>query len=170
MTGTLSFFPVGNGDMTLITTEAGNNILIDLNIRAAADDPDDDTPDVAKMLRERLDRDAENRLYVDALLVSHPDKDHCTGLKKHFHLGPPDEWSEKIDKIFIREVWSSPMVFRRASRRHVLYEDAKAFNAEARRRVKQFRDEGRANPLEMETGLSFSARMRMGRPTTLSKF
>ena len=32
------------------------------------------------------------------------------------------------------------MVFRRASRHHTLCEDAKAFNAEARRRVKQFRD------------------------------
>ena len=142
MIGTLSFFPVGNGDMTLIETESGRRILIDLNIRAAADDPDDDTPDAAKMLRERLDRDAEDRLYVDALLVSHPDKDHCTGLQKHFHLGPPNEWSSEADKIFIREVWSSPTVFRRASRHHVLCEDAKAFNAEARRRVRRFRDIG----------------------------
>ncbi len=142
MIGTLSFFPVGNGDMTLIKTASGRHILIDLNIRADADDPDDDTPDVAKMLRERLNRDSEHRLYVDALLVSHPDKDHCTGLRKHFHLGPPNEWSSKADKIFIREIWSSPMVFRRASRRHILCDDAKAFNAEARRRVKQFREGG----------------------------
>ena len=141
MIGTLSFFPVGNGDMTLIKTASGRHILIDLNIRAAADDPDDDTPDVVKMLRERLNRDSEHRLYVDALLVSHPDKDHCTGLQKHFHLGPSNEWSSKADKIFIREIWSSPMVFRRASRRHTLCDDAKAFNAEARRRVKQFRED-----------------------------
>ena len=40
----------------------------------------------------------------------------------------------------IREIWSSPMVFRRASRRHVLCEDARAFNAEARRRVRVFRE------------------------------
>ena len=32
------------------------------------------------------------------------------------------------------------MVFRRASRRHVLCDDAKAFNAEARRRVRKFRE------------------------------
>ena len=142
MMGTLSFFPVGNGDMTLVNTESGRKLLIDLNIRAAAEDPDDDTPDVASMLHERLDRDTEGRLYVDTLLVSHPDKDHCTGLHKHFHLGPPDEWSQKTDKIFIREIWSSPMVFRRASRHHTLCEDAKAFNAEARRRVRQFREAG----------------------------
>ena len=140
MASTLSFYPVGNGDMTLVDLESGRKMLFDLNIRAAADDPDDDTPDVASLLREQLDRDTEGRLYVDVLLVSHPDKDHCTGLREHFHLGPPDTWSEKADKIFIREIWSSPLVFRRASTRHVLCDDAKAFNAEARRRVRKFRD------------------------------
>ncbi len=140
MTAQLSFFPVGNGDMTLVQTEGGNRILIDMNIRSAADDPDDDTPDVAAKLRDKLVRDAAGRLYVDALLLSHPDEDHCRGPRRHFHLGPPDEWSKRTDKIVIREVWSSPMVFHRASRRHVLCDDAKAFTAEARRRVRLFRD------------------------------
>lgn len=140
MTCTLSFFPVGNGDMTLVELESGRKILIDLNIRSAADDPDDETPDVAKMLRDRLKCDPQGRHYVDALLISHPDKDHCTGLCKHFHLGPPSEWSARADKIFVREIWSSPMVFRRASRNHGLCDDAKAFNREARRRVQRFRE------------------------------
>ncbi len=140
MTARLSFFPVGNGDMTLVQTEAGHRILIDMNIRSAADDPDDHTPDVAAKLRDKLVRDAAGRLYVDALLLSHPDEDHCRGLRRHFHLGPPDEWSKRADKIVIREIWSSPMVFRRASRRHVLCDDARAFTAEARRRVRVFRD------------------------------
>ena len=140
MAATISFFPVGNGDMTLITTESGRKILIDMNIRLAADDPDDETPDVASLLRERLERDSAGRLYVDAFLVSHPDEDHCNGLSKHFHLGPVEKWSHGKDKVFIREMWSSPMVFRRASRNHVLCEDAKAFNAEARRRVRKFRE------------------------------
>ncbi len=83
MASTLSFFPVGNGDMTLVESESGHKMLFDLNIRAAADDPDDDTPDVANLLRGHLNRDTEDRLYVDVLLVSHPDKDHCTGLCKH---------------------------------------------------------------------------------------
>ena len=111
MTAQLSFFPVGNGDMTLVQTEGGNRILIDMNIRSADDDPDDDTPDVAAKLRDKLVRDAAGRLYVDVLLLSHPDEDHCRGLRRHFHLGPPDEWSKSADKIVIREIWSSPMVF-----------------------------------------------------------
>ncbi len=128
--------------MTLIELESGRKILIDVNIRTAADNKNDPTPDVGKQLRERLaDRDEHNRLFVDALLISHPDKDHCTGLTKHFHLGSSDQWSADDDKIYIRELWSSPMVFRRASsRNHTLCEDAKAFNTEARRRVKYYRD------------------------------
>ncbi len=142
MTAQISFFPVGNGDMTLIQLESGRNILIDANIRGAADDSEDPTPDVAKMLRERLTRDGKGRFFVDAFLLSHPDQDHCTGLRKHFHLGSPADWSKTADKVFIRELWSSPMVFRRASRKknYVLCDDAKAFNAEARRRVQRFRD------------------------------
>ena len=142
MSAKISFLPVGNGDMTLIRTESGLRILVDINIRTAADDPDDETSDVARLLRDRLERDGEGRFYVDVFLVSHPDKDHCTGLRKHFHLGPPDEWSATTDKILIRELWSSPMVFRRASRRNVLCDDARAFNAEARRRVRRYREVG----------------------------
>lgn len=140
MTAKLTFFPVGNGDMTLIELESGRKILIDMNIRASADDSNDVTPDVAAQLRERLERDDKGRLYVDALLVSHPDKDHCTGLVNHFHLGAADKWSKEADKIFIRELWSSPMVFRRASKNHTLCDDAKAFNQEARRRVNFYKD------------------------------
>lgn len=142
MSASITFFPVSNGDMTLIRLDNGQTIIIDLNIRGAADDDDDDTPDVASDLRDRLKRDKQGRLYVDALLLSHPDQDHITGLRNHFHLGPPDEWSKDDDKIFIREMWSSPIVFRRAGPNHKLCEDAKAWAKEARRRVARFREDG----------------------------
>lgn len=142
MVAKICFFPVDNGDMTLLELESGRSVLIDVNIRGKADDPDDDTPDVAAKLRSRLKRDDDGRLYVDAFLLSHPDEDHCRGFQKHFHLGPPSEWSKTDDKILIREIWSSPMVFRRASKNLTLCADAKAFNTEARRRVQRFRDTG----------------------------
>lgn len=126
--------------MTLIRLDNGQIILVDINIRLAADD-DDDTPDVASDLRERLERDDDGRLYVDAFLLSHPDQDHVNGLRNHFHLGPPDDWSQEEDKILIREMWSSPVVFRRASVENPLCEDAKAWAAEARRRVERFRED-----------------------------
>ena len=147
MSAKITFFPVGNGDMTLITLNDSDetNILIDVNVRTAADNPEHDACDVAAELRKRIKTDDKGRPYVDVFVLSHHDKDHCTGLKKHFHLGKtedyvcePDEGEEL--KILIREMWSSPMVSRRASKNHTLTEDAKAFNTEARRRVKLYRE------------------------------
>jgi hypothetical protein len=140
MTASVTFFPVSNGDMVLMRLDNDQNVLIDINIRGKADDEDDDTPDVAHDLRSRLERDDEGRLFVDAFLVSHPHADHVTGLRNHFHLGPPDTWVKAHDKILIREMWSSPVVFRRAGANgEVLCEDAKAWQKEARRRVELFR-------------------------------
>jgi len=140
-----SHFKVDNGDMTLFELESGRRILVDINIRCAADDEDDDTPNVAKQLRKKLDRDDEGRLFVDAFLNTHPDADHIRGLETHFHLGDPSAWSKAEDKILIREMWSSPIVFRRAKAKdedHVLCADAEAWRGEARRRVKKYRADG----------------------------
>ena len=137
------FLPVDNGDMTLIELESGKTILIDVNIRESADDPKKEPPDVASMLRNRLKKDGRDRLYIDTFVLSHPDQDHCRGITKHFHLGKPEDCPS--DKILIRELWSSPMVFRRASRDWTVSEDAKAFRLEAKRRVQHFRDNGVSN-------------------------
>jgi len=147
MPASITFFPVDCGDMTLIKFADADTttLLIDANIRADADDPDGDKRDVAKDLRDRLKTDSKGRPYVDAFLLSHPDEDHCRGVSRHFHLGPLSEYPDdkkplKDKKIVIREFWSSPIVFRRASKRHVLCPDALAWAAEARRRVKVNRD------------------------------
>lgn len=142
MSAKTSHFKVDNGDMTLVEFESGRRLLVDIKIRVAADDPDDETPDVGKQLRDRLTRDAEGRLFVDAFLLTHPDQDHIGGLQTHFHLGSPTDWKKADDKIIIREMWSSPIVFRRASKDHVLCGDAKAWATEARRRVALFRKDG----------------------------
>ena len=145
MAARVVFFPVSNGDMTLIELDNGQCILTDINIRAVADNEDDETPDVAEMLRKHLNkrgRDDNGRLFVDTFCLSHPDQDHITGLRNHFHLGPLEDWSEDDDKIVVREMWSSPVVFRRASKNNRLCDDAKAWNKEAKRRVKRYRDVG----------------------------
>lgn len=143
MTASIEFFPVGNGDMTLIRLATGRTILIDVNIRNDADNENkDDCPDVAKMLKDRLERDPDNsnRLYVDAFLLTHPDQDHCGGLEKHFHLGAPSTWKEPEgedpEKIAIHEMWSAPLTFRRAEKVDGnLVPNAEAWKNEAKRRV-----------------------------------
>ncbi|MBE9062382.1 metallohydrolase [cf. Phormidesmis sp. LEGE 11477] len=151
MTANIVFFPVGNGDMTLLTTESGKTILIDVNIREKGSDPDDETPNVLEMLKQQLKQDGYGRLYVDVFLLSHPDLDHCRGILKHFRLGEPDDCPD--DKILISEIWSSPMVFRRASKKLTLSEDAKAFNTEAKRRVQLHKEsqkiEGHGNRIQI---------------------
>jgi hypothetical protein len=147
MKSTITFFPVDNGDMTLIKLSDKTTILIDINLRESAEDEENPAFDAVTGLRERLEKDSDGRPFVDAFLLTHPDQDHCSGLKKHFHLGllsdydfePPE--GEGL-KIVMKEIWSSPMIFRRASKNNTLCEDAKAFNTEARRRVKVFKDNG----------------------------
>ena len=111
-----------------------------------SEDDDDDSRDVNQDLRERLEEDSDDRPYVDAFLLTHPDEDHCRGVQKHLHLAPLSDYNDvppddEDKKIVVREIWSSPMVYRRASKMsNPLSEEAKAFNKEARRRVKVFED------------------------------
>ncbi|MDE9518108.1 hypothetical protein KKJ17_10255 [Xenorhabdus bovienii] len=138
MSSKLFFFPVGNGDMTLIQTEDGKNILIDCRIRDGKE-----YPDVLSQLRKKLSRDSEDRLVVHLFIWTHPDSDHCDGISEHFHLGKPENWSKSTDKIFINEIWSSPIVFRRHhAQNHPLCPDARALNTEVKRRVNLFREKG----------------------------
>lgn len=151
MPSTVTFFPVDNGDMTLIKVDDNDKtaILVDINVRQVCGEQENSMCDVAGELRKRLQKDKEGRPYVDVFLLSHPDEDHCRGLQDHFHLGPLHSYNYappkgKELKIVIREIWSSPMVFRRAGKYHTLCDDAKAFNGEARRRVKHFKEKGSA--------------------------
>ncbi|MCX7062671.1 MAG: metallohydrolase [Gammaproteobacteria bacterium] len=142
MPANIAFLPVDNGDMVLLTLENGKRVLIDCNIRdVSGDDP---PPDVIKQLKDRLLKDDKGRYYVDAFLLSHPDQDHCRGFKSHFYTGAASDFPADSKKIFIKELWSSPLIFRRKTRHHVLCEDAQAFNAEARRRVRRYRESGTA--------------------------
>lgn len=146
MAAKITFFQVGNGDMTLLrlADTRVTTILIDINIRVAADNPNVELPNVAQALRKRLIVDKDGRPFVDAFLLSHPDQDHCRGLIDHFWLGDPADYpDDNLDqdkkRILIRELWSSPLIFRRRSENHTLCKDAIAFDKEARRRVKYWR-------------------------------
>lgn len=147
MKAAVTFFPVGNGDMTLITLNDNQEtrILIDMHIRSAADDEDDDTFDVAGALKDRLREDDLDRPYVDVFIQTHPDKDHLGGISRHFHLDSLSNYDDEEDekKIIINEIWSSPIVWRRADKRtgHSLCDDAKAFVKEVKRRIAMYQEE-----------------------------
>ena len=74
MAAEIAFFPVDNGDMTLVTLESGKTILIDCNIRAVTGD--NPPPDVLKQLKERLkkmeEKEARINEFVTKILAQYP--------------------------------------------------------------------------------------------------
>ena len=62
MKSTITFFPVDNGDMTLIKLRVKTTILVDINLRELAEDEENPAFDAVKGLRERLEKDNDRRL------------------------------------------------------------------------------------------------------------
>lgn len=144
---TISHIPVGNGDMTLMKIASNGTyhyVLVDMHLRQNGES-DHDKCDALEALYDMLEKDDEGRPYLDVLIITHPDEDHIKGFREHFHKGNPDDYvapKEGEDgKIFVREIWSSPLIFRRKSKNNSLCQDAVAFNTEAKRRVELFRAE-----------------------------
>lgn len=158
MAGRVTFFPVDNGDMVLIKLDdqRQTTVLIDMNIRKAAENEADPACDVNKELRDRLELDSDDRPYVDVFVTSHPDQDHCLGAERHLHLALVSDYvdnpTEGEKKIVVKELWSSPRVFRRASLAEPLCDDAKAISREARRRVAAFKNSGNTSISAMPEG------------------
>lgn len=138
MSDEITFFPVGNGDMSLLKLRDSTHVLIDCYLQ---DEATENRPTVANDLIKALPRDEKGRPYVDVFLLTHPDEDHCKGAAQYLHLNDPDDYDDDADqrKVFVREMWSSPLIFRRRSKNHKLCDDASAIDTEARRRVKAFR-------------------------------
>lgn len=144
----ITFYPVGNGSMTLIEIFSNPKrvILFDMNIKDAADDDSDkETFDVASDLRKRLPEDLEGRPYVDVFIHSHADDDHILGVRKHFHLAEAAEWQEPAENddpmILIHEIWTSSWYRKIYSDSNPLDVDAKALHKEIRRRINAAKDD-----------------------------
>ncbi len=148
MPGTIDFFRVGNADMTLVTLSTGYTVLIDCYLLDKGTDLVAATVDD---LHTRLNKDGNGRPYVDAFLETHPDEDHCKGAEAYLHLRPLSEYVDEPKgdnarkKIVVREMWSSPLVYRRRSPDHKLTDDAVAINSEAKRRVEAFKTALKSN-------------------------
>lgn len=143
---TIHLFPVGNGDMTLIKIASNGHfhyVLVDIHIREGSA-TDDDKCHAIQELHELLESDSYGRPYVDVMILTHPDEDHIRGFETHFHQGPLENYvapnAGELGKILIREIWSSPLIFRRKSKEHSLCCDALVFNTEAKRRVNLYRE------------------------------
>lgn len=133
----IKYYPVGNGDQSLITLKDETTILIDCNIRqASVNSTDPKIHDVKKdLLRSIKKRD--NNPYVDVFVLTHGDCDHCRGYKTHFYQGDPKKYAEKnrkADEIIVDEMWFSPMIAEEHTN-----DDEDAYQQEAERRLELHR-------------------------------
>lgn len=134
----IKYYPVENGDTTLITLTDNATILTDCKLRAGATDPDDDSKyNVKADLLKSIQRKDDNP-YVDAFILTHGDKDHCHGFGTNFYLGDPASYGKANrdkNEIIIGELWVTSALFT-----YDHCEDGNTVRCEANRRIKM-RDE-----------------------------
>lgn len=126
---TIKYYPVGNGDTSLITLEDKTTIVVDCNIRNC---DGDETYDVKEDLLQSVQY-SNGIPYVDVFILTHGDQDHCRGFKKHFYQGAPEKYSEvdkKENAIRVDTMWFSPMIAEENTN-----DDEDAYQQEAERRL-----------------------------------
>ncbi len=134
------FYPVDNGNMILVKLKDNTTILIDMHIRKKShDDNEEDFYDVLSHLKNNLEKDSKGRYFLDAFILTHLDHDHIGGLNNNFYLGDIDN-NKDIEKIVIKETWSSDRFRQRQTDDRSFSDDAKAYNKEMRRRVKLYKE------------------------------
>ncbi len=92
----ITFFPVGNGNFTLIQVD-GVNIVVDIN--GTKDEEGEDGKTSLEILRPFLP-EVNGTRQLDVLCITHGDKDHCGGFA---------EFKQKIDggQLVVGEIWHS---------------------------------------------------------------
>ena len=140
----IKFYPVGNGDCSLIKLDDGTTIIVDCQIEEITKDNKDTTYDVKADLLKELQKDTDGHPYVDLYVSTHPHSDHCKGFESNFYCGKLEDYDDDKDKnkIIIGELWVSPMALnndidetavpirKEAKRRRKLYDDKSEFSGE----------------------------------------
>lgn len=95
----IRFYPVGNGDSSLIENDDGRHLLIDYNCPAEAKDDDDERINLEDELDERL-RDKD----LDVLMITHSHEDHYGGFSDYFWLEHAPKY-QGDDRRKFTELW-----------------------------------------------------------------
>ena len=139
----ITYFPVGNGDTTLLNLSDATNILIDCNITEdSRDDNEKERYSVHEHLLKGMRKDENGNPHLDAFILTHPDEDHCRGFCSTFYSGDPSRYSRadrEKGSIIIDELWFTPRTF--PSSKEKLSESAKGFYNEAERRMKLYKSD-----------------------------
>ena len=127
----ITFFPVGNADTCLLTTDDGRQLLFDFAAPKNQGDGDKRI-DLAEELRNRL---AEaGRDYFDRVSFSHLDTDHFAGASEFFYLEHAKKYQGE-GRIHIKEMWVPAAAITES--RWEQSEEGRIVQAEARYRLKE---------------------------------
>ena len=137
MSDKITFFPVGNGDMTLITLENSTNIMIDCNIKEKAADETTDDFDCQQWLMDNLPQNKDGVRMLDAFILTHHDIDHCRNAENYFNLCKPDSLND--EKIFVKELIVAPKLIT-VKEGDLGNDSAKKLRKEAKRRLALYTD------------------------------
>lgn len=136
----IKYYPVGNGDTSLITFHDNTTILVDCNIREKSKDENDTSYNVKEDLMKCLKK-KDGNTFVDVFILTHPDIDHCRGFEKNFYQGDPDKYEDKNKKneeIIIGELWVTSKLFS-----YDQTDDANKVRSEANRRKRLYDDKNK---------------------------
>ena len=119
------FWPVGTGDSSTVVVSEEVVIQVDLHDMAKADDDDTHEVPVVDLLVDALPDGADGKPYLAVFVLTHADKDHCSG------------FAELLARVTIGELWATPRLWREFDDPDApeLCKDAKAFQEESVRRV-----------------------------------
>src|SRR5689334_12487873 len=90
------FWPVGTGDSTTLVVTDEILVQVDLNDRDKADDDANPEVPVVDLLVEALPIGSDGRPFLAAFVLTHADKDHCSG------------FADLLEKATIGELWATP--------------------------------------------------------------
>jgi hypothetical protein len=137
----IMYFPVSNGDCTLVALSDNTHILIDCNITEDSRDKDEASRyDVHQHLL-KFGKKLNGRIpHVDAFILTHSDEDHCRGFETTFYTGDPAKHADRHLRdglLLIDELWFSRRIF--SPHEGKLSPSATAFRKEAQRRIQLHR-------------------------------
>lgn len=112
-TASIKYYPVCNGDCSLLTLSDNTTMLVDCNIRESSKGTSDETQfDVKADLLQSIQK-RDGKPFVDVFVLTHGDKDHCLGYTKNFYRGDPSKYGKAnldAEEIIMDEIWFSPMI------------------------------------------------------------
>lgn len=133
----ITYFPVGNGDCSLITLSDNCQIMIDCNF--TEDSKDEDEPGRYNVHEHLLKfgKKLDGKIpHVDVFILTHSDQDHCRGFDTTFYTGDPAKYGDghlKKGLLLIDEIWFTRRIF--SPHEGELSVWAEAFRKEAKRRI-----------------------------------